>query len=76
MVSKTREKEDITTERRSLARKVSLHETFGSKKAFLGTLAACEKRGNCSIFKQSAAIFHNFGRSAKSYIEAIFVPFL
>ena len=46
MVSKTREKEDITTKRRSLARKVSLHETFGSKKAFLGTQVASEKRGN------------------------------
>ena len=62
MVSKTREKEDITTERRSLARKVSLHETFGSKKAFLGTQVASEKRGNYSIFKQSAAFFHNFSQ--------------
>ena len=32
--------------RSSLARKVSLHETFGSKKAFLGTQVASEKRGN------------------------------
>ena len=46
MVSKTREKEDFTTKRSSLARKVSLHETFGSKKAFLGTQVASEKRGN------------------------------
>ena len=62
MVSKTREKEDITTERRSLARKVSLHETFGSKKAFLGTQVTSEKRGNWSIFNQSPAIFHNFSQ--------------
>ena len=46
MVSKTREKEDITTKHRSLARKVSLHETFEEKKAFLGTQEASEKRGN------------------------------
>ena len=40
---------------------IIVFETFETKKAFLGTLAACEERGNCSILKQSAAILSNFG---------------
>ena len=73
---RSREITVFVRKRHSLASKVSLHETFGSKKAFLGTQAACERHGNCSIFKHSAAFFHNFGRPARSYVEAIIVPIL